>query len=310
MTPLRRLHVGVLATVLVTALGTAGLRTLNDADPLSVADAVERFREQQPASPRPAPGSRTPTPPAAGRATPSGARQTAGATAAPHVPRGSGAPGRSTAPPARPGTAGDLLPPEGVYVYTSTGYETGAAGPMTARHDYPAETTMTITRDGCGSSMRWEPVEGRWDDVIDCVSGRTSKIRVYDTMHEFFGVTERHTYRCGGDSWFRPPSVTPGYRWEFRCASPSAQTHTVARVVGVERVSVGDYTGDAVHIRFDTTMTGRTEGTNPSDFWLALHEPFLVRRVARVDAKVHSDFGTLDYHEEYEVRLTSRRPRT
>ena len=108
--------------------------------------------------------------------------------------------------------------------------------------------------------------------------------------------------RCSDNAYFRPPSTAPGYRWSFDCDSGRAQTHTDARIVGTEN--------GALHIRFDTTMTGATEGTNPSDYWLALDGPYLLRKTGRVDAQVHTDVGTLDYHEEYDVRLTSRQPRT
>ena len=30
-----------------------------------------------------------------------------------------------------------------------------------ARHDYPASTTITYSRAGCGSEERWQPLEGR-----------------------------------------------------------------------------------------------------------------------------------------------------
>ncbi|HVF06606.1 MAG TPA: hypothetical protein VNA20_17345 [Frankiaceae bacterium] len=313
-----RLHAGLLAAVLAVGVGTAGLRTLNAAAPVSVDEAVNRFRETRPDAL--APGVTSPTPSAtATTAAPRGAG--AGATTGPGTPGAPGAPGGpagpgatarpgapTTAPGQRPGPA--ALAPEGVYVYETVGFETGKAGPMMARHDYPAQTTMTTRRSGCGSSVRWEPVEGRWDDITDCVSGATAKVKVYDTFHEFFGVSERHTYRCSGDSWLRPPSTKAGYRWEFECVSDGAKTYTKAVVAGVERVTVGDGTVEALHVKFDTTMTGSTEGTNPSEYWIALREPHLLRKTGRVDAQVRTEFGTLDYHEEYDVRLVSRRPRT
>lgn len=309
MTRWRRLHAGAVVLTLVGGCGALGLRVLSDAKPVSVADAVARFRQGQSATPSPgSAGSPTPTPSATGGTAP-GTKATAkpGTSAAPTAtarPNGTAAP--------KPGTAGPSLTaaPEGVYVYATTGHETGDAGPTTSRHDYPSETTWTIRRSGCGSSLRWEPVEGRWDDVTDCGDGRTSKIRTYDTMHTFYGISERMTYQCSGDSWLRPPSTTAGYRWEFDCVSERAKTHTEARIVGIERVAAGDGTVRALHVRFDTTLSGSSTGTNPSDYWLALDGPYMVRKTGRVDATVRTEFGTLDYHEEYDVRLVSRRPRT
>ena len=308
------MHVAGLALTLVGGAGALGLRMLGDASPLTVDEALERFRASASAS---ASASTAPTDAPSVRpgatATPGVPGPSASASARPVTPGATGtaaAPGRTAAPTATATPAGSMLPPEGVYVYATTGYETGDAGPAHARHDYPERTTLTVRRDGCGSSMKWEPVENRWDDVIDCVDGRGSRIRVYDTFHEFFGVQERHRYVCSGDSWFRPPTTRIGFRWEFDCVAEGARTHTEARIVGVERVTTDAGTADALHVRFDTTMSGRTEGTNPMDYWLALDGPYLLRKTGSVDAQVHTGFGTLDYHEEYDVRLTSRTPRT
>lgn len=305
MTPLR-LHAAVLSLVLAGGVGALGLRAFAPPGAVTVDDALSRYRETPPASAPPAAGAPT----AAPTATASAARGS-GAAAAPGTSPRPGTVVRSAAPRSTPSAARDVAPlPEGVYVWETTGHEVGSAGPARQRHDYPARTTTIVRRDGCEASMRWEPVEDRWDDITICHEGDVTRIRVYDTHHAFFGVKERHTYQCSGDSWLRPPSTKAGYRWEFDCVSDNARTHTEARIVGIERVSAGDGMVDALHVRFDTTMTGATEGTNPSEYWLALHEPFLVRKTGRVDAQVHTNAGTLDYHEEYDVRLTSRRPRT
>jgi hypothetical protein len=301
---LRRLHVGAFALVLLGGCGALGLRAFEAPEAVTVDQALERFRAARSAAPVVAsPASPAPAPPATRQ--PRQAVRGGAATPTARAPE-------PTAPtaPTRAARAAIGAQPEGVYVYATTGHETGGAGPARSRHDYPGQTTTTVQRAGCGTSQRWEPVEGRWDDVHSCVTGDTVKIVLYDTMHTFFGVSERHTYECHGDSWLRPPSTAPGFRWSFDCDSDRARTHTEARVVGIERVSVGGATVEAIHVRFDTTMSGATEGTNPSDYWLALHEPYLLRKSGRVDAKVHTDAGTLDYHEEYDVRLTSRTPRT
>lgn len=299
MTTSRRLHIGAVALVLLGGCGALGLRVLDAAEPVTVDEAVERFRGDRTPAPSltPTPGAPTPSATATTNA-PRGAATTAVATPA------ASAPGA----PSRPAARASAMPeaPEGVYVNATTGYESGSAGPARSRHDYPDETTTTVRRDGCGTSLRWEPIEGRWDDVLTCRTRGGVQIRVYDTMHTFFNVSERHTYTCSGDSWFRPPTTAPGYRWSFTCDSGRAQTHTAARIVGIEQVGGAD----ALHVRFDTTMTGATEGANPSDYWLALDEPFLLRKTGSVDAQVHTDMGTLTYHEEYDVRLTSRTPRT
>lgn len=55
-----------------------------------------------------------------------------------------------------PATTSPLILPEpGVYLYESSGFDSVDA--LTgARHDYPAQTTVTITTEGCGVRVRWE----------------------------------------------------------------------------------------------------------------------------------------------------------
>jgi hypothetical protein len=61
-------------------------------------------------------------------------------------------------------------------------------------------------------------------------------------------------------------------------------------------------------VHYDTTLRGSSRGTNPQDIWLALDGPYVVRETSTVDADVDTAFGTVRYHEEYELRLRSRTP--
>jgi hypothetical protein len=215
------------------------------------------------------------------------ATATAGATARP-----SAAGGASQPPAAGPRT------PSGVYVYRTTGHETADAGVPRARHDYPAETTVTVRDVPCGSSVRW-------DDVTICSGRDHTKVTAYVSYHRFFGQSERRDYRCTGSSYLRPPVTRAGYRWTFDCVTGDALARTTGSVVGVETVAGTR----ALHVHYDTTLTGSNRGTNPQDFWLALDGPYVVRQASRVDAEVDTPFGTITYHEEYDLVLKSRTPR-
>jgi hypothetical protein len=298
----RRLVAAALALTFLAGVGALVLRRLDRTRPVTVDEAVDRFRASHPPSATVAPGA-TPTTtlsnaPAGPSPTASGGPGTTGGTRLP-----SRAPGGGAAPH-------DRRTPEGVYVYATTGYETADAGVPQARHDYPADTTMTVTHEaGCGSHIRWDATADRWDDVRDCVSSTSSVTTEYTTYHRFFGQEERRDYRCGPTAYLRPPPGTT--RWTFDCATADgkARTHTDARIVGTERMTVGGAGVEALHVSFGTTLTGSSRGSNPVEYWLALNEPYVLRKTWRVDADVTTDFGTITYHEEYDVRLTSRTPR-
>ncbi|HEY4331043.1 MAG TPA: hypothetical protein VGM78_00675, partial [Ilumatobacteraceae bacterium] len=65
-----------------------------------------------------------------------------------------------TTPPAR-------LPALGVYVYTTTGRDSVDA--LTGdHHNYPAQTTITVTAFGCGVKQRWDVAKERWEEWQRC----------------------------------------------------------------------------------------------------------------------------------------------
>jgi hypothetical protein len=294
------------ALTLVAGVGLLALRSLDASSrPVSVDEAVERFRSAAPpttASATTATATVTPTPSASGT-------QSATASRAPGVAPSSGPAASRTAAGSSAKPAVSYRAPAGVYTYLTTGYETADAGVSTARHDYPAETAMTVRHSACGADVRWDATEDRWDDVHLCVTGATSRATDYISFHRFFDQSQRHDYRCTGDSWFRPPVTRAGYRWTFDCTTADAKAHTLARVVGTERVTAAGRTFDALHIRYDTTLNGSSRGTNPQDFWVQADGPALLRQTSRVDADVDTPFGSIRYHEEYDLRLKSLTPR-
>ena len=284
-------------------VGMLGVRRLDDSRPVTADQAVQRFRSIAPSAPAATTGPPATATPHASATAPAGG--TAGATGGPS--RGGGAAAPATTPTPAGGTApaesGDRTP-RGVYLYATTGYETADAGVPRARHDYPAETTVTIRDVPCGSSVRWDATEDRWDDVTICSrDGDATSVAAYESYHRFFGQEETRDYRCDRDSWLRPPAGVT--RWTFDCTTADALARTVGRVVGVETVDGAR----ALHVHYDTTLTGSNRGTNPQDFWIALDGPYVLRQASRVDAEVDTPWGTITYHEEYDLVLKSRTPR-
>ena len=293
MTP-KLVAIGV-AVSLGGGVGMLGVRRLDDSRPVTIDEAVQRFRSASPTA-EPA-ASATPTSVAPPSAT---ATATPSASARPTVASTTAAGAGTVAPRAE-----SARTPAGVYTFATTGYETADAGVPRARHDYPSETSLTVRDVPCGSSVRWDATEDRWDDVTICVSRAYTKVTAYVSYHRFFGREQTHDYTCGGTSYLRPPVTSKGYRWTFDCTTDGALARTVATVVGVE--SVGG--ARALHVHYDTTLSGSNRGTNPQDFWLALDGPYVLRQASRVDAEVDTPFGTITYHEEYDLVLKSRTPR-
>jgi hypothetical protein len=84
----------------------------------------------------------------------------------------------------------------GVYRYTTSGWEDidALSG---ARHDYPAETTITVTADGCGVRLRWDALRERRDEWRLCITDRGIELQPDGIQyHEFFQQPELEHVEC------------------------------------------------------------------------------------------------------------------
>ncbi len=90
----------------------------------------------------------------------------------------------------------------GLYLYATDGFESTDAL-VGSRHDYPAQTYITIQPGGCGTLVRWQALEERWDEWDFCADGSLAGWQGY---HEWFGSG---TSRTGPARRPFPPRVIP-----------------------------------------------------------------------------------------------------
>src|SRR6266540_4252461 len=205
--------------VLVTAIGFVSLRT---ARPLSIDDAVRRFRATQ----TDADVTVGPTQASDSTDQAGGRRESAARKASLNVslPRRARSPGASA------------LPREGVYAYATSGWEQVSI--PGGRHDYPESTTITLRHGGCGTITRWDALVERWDERETCPSPAGEQLRSLTSYHEFFRHGERLTYRCSPGSLARPAIASKGERWGGSCTSDGSTATFQGVVIGRERLSV------------------------------------------------------------------------
>ena len=296
-----------ISSVLVFVAGTGVLLThsRDGATPLSAADALSRFRTSataaRPVDPAALTGA-TMNASTAGRS----ASPTATVSATAPVGRTSEHPTPSTAP--TPADA-DPLPAEGVYLYNTTGSEeVDILGG--AHHDYPAQTTITVQRAGCGLVTRWDATRERWDERRSCLVDRRQDLRDVIQHHVFFGTADEQHFTCDPGSFDRPVDETPGATWTTRCATDDTVATATLSLVGVESVDVGGQSVEALHVRSVTSVDGATKGTQRFDSWLLRTNGLLVRRVSTNDSISNSPLGKAHYREHYELHLTSLQPQT
>lgn len=273
--------------VLVSASGMLYLRS--PTNPVTVSDAVRRFRDAPP-SESPVPGG-SPAP-----AEVAARRQTSGpATAAPVVAGAS----RSRLP----------VPAEGVYAYHTTGWEdVDVLGG--SRHDYPATTTITVRHAGCGLVERWDALAERWDERETCPTPAGEVLRRVRSHHEFFRHADERELTCDEGTLAHPADDAPGTTWTGRCTSGPTTVELTGSIVGRERVDVGGVVVDALHVRVESRVTGDQQGTGVHDTWGDPRTRLVVlERASMVSYSDQPVLGRTRYREEYEIRLTSFDPR-
>lgn len=284
---------------LVTLLVVCGVGLLiwlrsDSANPVDVADIVDRYRAQA--------------------ATSSSSTTTSSTVANDRIPHDS-QPADRTDSTSSPAGAAPVTP--GVYVYDTTGSESvDALGG--SRHRYPATTTITVTREGDRCiRMRWDALEQRWDDRVLCRDGATWRIVALTTFHSFFRQDENRSFTCDDDALFVPDATagkaTPGssYRCASRGSGKSGASYEIddVSVVGHERVDVGGAEVDAVHVHYDVTVGGETTGATSIDRWFATDVPgLLVRETNEGWTRSDTVIGAVEYDETYDLRLRRLEP--
>lgn len=212
---------------------------------------------------------------------------------------------RQSAAPAHPASG---VPEPGVYVYATDGWEeVDVLGG--ARHDYPARTTITVVRSGCGLRIRWDALVQRWDEGETCTEPGRWTARRYVTSHEFFQRRDRRDFVCDAGALVLPASPDPGARWSLRCRTDDTTLVSRGTVVAGETLSIEGRPVETVHLRLVTDLRGATSGTRTADVWLARANGLMIRTVARAEGSARSVVGTVRYRERYELNLLSLLPR-
>ena len=203
-----------------------------------------------------------------------------------------------------PGTAESPIP-EGVYVYATDGSEKTDAF-LGEKHDYPAQTTITVTAFGCGASLLWRPVKGRSTRFVVCATPDGWELRTQDERHTFYGRTEKTTYHCE-DALIRPTAGTT--EWDVSCSTGTTDETGTAGFVGHETVRVGGEEVEAEHVRRETTLSGETRGTTTHDLWFHPETGVPVKLVLVSHTANDSPIGEVHYDEDVTLVLTSLEPR-
>lgn len=286
----RRSHVAAgIAAISVITIATGIFYVRGGSTPVDVDAAIERYRTTTLGRPSEAPGVPRRSAPAA-KTQPRSSERSVAET----VP---------TAPISR-----RPRPPEGVYVYaTKGGDEVDVLGG--SRHEYPSETTVTVRHTGCGLSERWDVLDERWDQRETCRTEKGDALKRFTSYHEFFRHSDERTYEC--DAMAYPAGAQPGDTWTGRCVSGESVVHQTGRAIGFETLVVEGVRLTTLHVRVDVRLTGEQEGKGRRDVWGDRRSGLsILERGTTTSYSVQPVFGRTRYHETFEIRLRSLKPRT
>lgn len=272
--------------------------------PVEVDEAVEDFRaetETTTASSDPATTAAAPAAPTT---------EATASTAAPATEiTASTAPSATTETTASTDLApGSSWPEPGVYTYATTGSESIDA--LDGRsHDFPAETTITVTREGRCAVHHWRPLQERWDATTLCPSLDGQEIRLYRSYHSFFGISDTRDFECEAGSLWYPATTEAGYTWSTRCGTEDIVVERTGTIVGVSTVDVGGTPVEVLTYELHDEISGASNGINDRSVQVVPDTGLIVALTVVVDVQNDSVIGDVHFEEDYELRLTSLEPR-
>ena len=203
-----------------------------------------------------------------------------------------------------------LLPPEGVYTYRTTGGEQISLG--NAHHDYPPETTATLTHLG---GCRWQI---RNDVIKEHEDLRTYCSQTGDLFQDqqarwvtFYGKRE------GEDITFAPPQLVSAVTDKLGATSSSVgrdsqgDSATGTRTyLGRVPITVGSAVVQTVHVKVAGTMSGQSSGHFVDELWLDPATGMTIKWVRSVDSISNAFGASVHYTENASFLLESLVPQT
>lgn len=298
---------GILVVVVLLAASWV-LLNRHKATPVSLEEAVGRFRDGAGPAAAPAP----PSTAALGSAPTTAPPTAPTAVSSPDAADvGTGATGTATPPAgetADPSMAHPTAPPaDGVYTYDTTGRETLSIA--SARHDYPAQTQVVVRHgEGCSWTADHLVLREHRDVFGLCTDVGGITWLGWRLERTFFGQTFVLDYRCAGPAVLTPASAA-GSTVQLHCETPDGDTmEMVVAYVGDEVVDVGGTEVPAVHLNVSASLDGSVRGTSTLDLWSARDTGLRLREVRETDTVVDAPLGQADYHESATFLLRSLNP--
>jgi hypothetical protein len=203
-------------------------------------------------------------------------------------------------------TSSLTLPAPGVYRYRTSGQESiDVLGG--AHHNYPAESTVTVTPEGCGVHVRWDVLRERRDEWRLCVTPMGIVEPWALQYHEFFKQPDPEQLVCPADTLLLPSTPRVGAIFNAMCALAGDDEPQRFEVIGREVLTAGSTEVETVHVRQSVQYAGELFEHTVNDWWLA-PSGLPVRGIETKTSRSPSPIGPVTYREQYRLDLESLQP--
>lgn len=218
----------------------------------------------------------------------------------------------STSQPVTGTPIGVTLPTPGVYRYHTVGTESvDILGGAT--HEFPEETLLTVTVDGCGVLLRWDLLVERREEWHLCLTDEGVEYQPAGfTYHEFFSNGRLEEWRCDQPLVVVPAGVPPVAPWADRipldCTIDGREWQPVWEMLEPETVVIDGDEVEVTRLRMTVVDTDEHYEQTVMEWWLdptGLPVRMSMSKVSSTDSGV---IGDVVYSENYLAELLSRTP--
>ena len=195
----------------------------------------------------------------------------------------------------------------GVYRYATTGQESVDALGGTS-HEYPPETTITVTPDGCGVLLRWDVLAQRRDEWRLCAAADGIELEPTGLQyHEFFAQPDSENIVCDRaivivpvDDVLPPPAA-------LNCTLAADVWLPTWSVLGREQRTVEGAVVDVVHVRM-TVDDGDQYFEHTTIDWYFDSNGLPIEVNGTKTSSSSSPIGAVLYKEQFGMQIESLQP--
>ena len=195
----------------------------------------------------------------------------------------------------------------GVYVYRTSGSESVDAF-TGVTHEYPAETTITVTSEGCGVLLRWDALQERHEEWRLCTTEAGIELQPRSLQyHEFFDQETPEDVVCDMPTLVVPVTDEPIEPNALTCTIDDRPWLPTWEVLESDVREIDGATIDVRHVRMTIDDNDEHFEHYVAD-WMLAPNGLPVELSVSKQSKSPTVVGDVIYDETVQLELVSTEP--